>query len=92
VLSALYTELNAPIIQINNSPTLIARTRTYIIAWNLSFGFLQLGLTDHVFRYIYTLMLTMTIPIMFGGFIFLCIAFFYDKRVQGFIDRGMPIT
>lgn len=60
-------------------------------ASNISYLYLQTKLMGDLFFSIYTVMMTLTLPMVIVWFIWLLLSIFRDKETKAMIERGIPV-
>jgi hypothetical protein len=60
------------------------------LAWNLSYGYLQMRGVGTFFKYIFTLMIGLSLPVFASIVILFTVSFINDKKIQSFINKGIP--
>lgn len=62
------------------------------ITWNLSYAYLQYRGLGIFFRYLFTLLVGLTLPIIAVTLILLLVSFTRDRHIQKLLNRGIPVT
>lgn len=62
------------------------------LAWNLSYGYLQMRGLGMFFRYVFTILMGLALPVFAGFIILSAVAYVNDKKLQGLINKGIPFN
>jgi hypothetical protein len=61
------------------------------LSWNLAFGYLYLDTLAKYFNWIYTMLMVIALPLLITIAIFMMVIYLQDKKVQGYLERGLNV-
>jgi hypothetical protein len=61
-------------------------------SWNITYSYLNLEGLSNFFRVIYTILMTLTYPVLVIAFVSLLISLFKDNKLHEALQRGLHLT